>query len=124
MRALSAPYILHITSGADWGASSRDLEPESLSTEGFVHCSDPSQVLFPANALFAGQSGLILLVVDVSRLTAPLVYEDCYASGQAFPHVYGALERAAVVATFAFEPGPDGTFTLPADLVAWLDAHT
>jgi uncharacterized protein (DUF952 family) len=117
---LSAPYILHITPGAEWAASTGDLEPESLATEGFVHCSDPGQVLTPANALFAGQSGLILLVVEAARLTAPLVYEDCYASGQAFPHVYGALERAAVVATFAFEPGPDGRFTLPAELAAWL----
>lgn len=120
---MSAPYILHITPGADWAASEGDLEPESLATEGFVHCSDPDQVLFPADALFAGQRGLILLVVEVARLTAPLVYEDCYASGQAFPHVYGALERAAVVATFAFEPEGDGTFRLPADLIAWLDAR-
>ncbi len=123
MRALSAPYILHITPGAEWGSSEHDLEPESLSTEGFVHCSDPEQVLFPANALFAGQAGLLLLVVEVARLTQRLVYEDCYETGQVFPHVYGPLERSAVVATFAFEPGSDGVFMLPAELTAWLDAR-
>ncbi len=118
-----APFILHIAPREDWSATTGDLEPASLATEGFVHCSDPDQVLLPANAMFAGQTGLLLLVIEAARLTAPLVYEDCYESGMEFPHVYGPLSADAVVETFAFEPGADGVFTLPADLVAWLEAR-
>ena len=119
---MSAPYVLHIIPTAEW-ESGGPVEPESLATEGFVHCSDPEQVLLPARALFAGRRDLSLLVVDVARLSGELVYEDCYTSGMEFPHVYAPIERDAVVAVFAFPPEADGGFALPADLVRWLEAR-
>ena len=67
----------------------------------------------PANQMFAGRSDLILLTIDPARLTARLVYEDCYETGHQFPHIYGPLNLEAVTGFVAFPPNADGTFSLP-----------
>jgi uncharacterized protein (DUF952 family) len=114
----NAPMILHITSRAEWEAAQRQgvYAADSLAAEGFIHCSTPAQVLGPANAFFRGQAGLVLLQIDPSRLMSPLVYEDLYAGGQDFPHIYGPLNLDAVTGVVDFPPGPDGAFVLPAGI--------
>lgn len=91
------------------------LDP-SLESEGFIHLSTPEQVLIPANERYAGQAGLILLVIDPARLTKRLVFEDSYGSGIEFPHVYGPIDLEAIVDTVDFPANPDGSFDLPATL--------
>ena len=110
--------LLHITSRAAWQAARRagSYRADSLASEGFIHCSTAAQVLTPANALFQGQPDLLLLVIDPARLSARIVWEDCYDAGQEFPHVYGPLELEAVLTTVLFPAGPDGRFSLPPDL--------
>ena len=106
--------ILHIVPGDGWDAGgSVNYAAPSLSSEGFIHCSTPEQVLGPAHALFRGQGGLVLLCIDAHRLQAAVVYEDCYAAGETFPHIYGPIERDAVVAVVPFPPDANGAFTLP-----------
>ncbi|KAA3655901.1 MAG: DUF952 domain-containing protein [Chloroflexi bacterium] len=110
--------ILHITTKAGWqtAVSAQAYRDNSLDAEGFIHCSTPAQVLFPANAIFQGQHNLILLCIDPDKLTHQLVYEDCYESGIEFPHLYGPLNMDAVVDVVDFPPNEDGTFSLPAGL--------
>jgi len=107
--------ILHIAHRHDWEEAllTGDYRANTLAAEGFIHCSTPEQVLGPANALYAGQTDLVLLVIDPPRLEAPLLYEDCYEAGQAFPHIYGPLNLNAVTRVVPFPHSPDGTFTLP-----------
>lgn len=107
--------ILHITHRADWQTArvAGEYWPDSLDTEGFIHCSTPEQVLGPANEFYRGQTDLVLLVIDPAHLTQKLVYEDCYESGTAFPHIYGPLNLDAVTAVVPFIPLADGTFELP-----------
>ena len=110
--------ILHITTEAAWqtAVAAGEYRADSLETEGFIHCSTVAQVLMPANQMFAGQTDLILLTVDPAKLTARLVYEDCYESGHQFPHIYGPLNLDAVTGFVAFPPNEDGSFSLPAAL--------
>lgn len=107
--------ILHITSRADWEAAQAlgDYRLDTLETEGFIHCSTPKQVLGPANEFYRGRHDLVLLVIDPTRLAVELVYEDCYETGAAFPHIYGPLNLDAVTSVVPFPPRPDGTFELP-----------
>jgi uncharacterized protein (DUF952 family) len=107
--------ILHIVKQSDWerAVASGVYRADSLEKEGFIHCSTPEQVLKPANERFFGQEGLSLLCIDPALVTAPIVYEDCYESGQAFPHIYGTLDIAAVTAVLPFPPGENGQFVLP-----------
>lgn len=112
--------ILHIVSAQIWAdhkaGATGDYADPSLDTEGFIHCSTAAQVLIPANERFAGQDDLLLLVIDPAMVTASVVYEDCYESGMAFPHIYGPINTSAVIDEVAFPCRPDGGFDLPAEL--------
>ena len=116
--------ILHICARSDWETADGPLEPPSLASEGFVHCSDPGTVALPATRLYAGREDLLLLEVDPALVGVPVRWEPGVRDGRVeesgpwFPHVYGPLPRAAVVAVHAFPPEPDGTFRLPASLAA------
>lgn len=115
--------IFHITARTTWEAAAREgiYRAASLDTEGFIHLSTRAQVIPTANLLFRGAEGLVLLEVDPAGLSAELRYEA--PAGPAapgvpdrFPHLYGAMEAAAVVAVHELSPGPDGTFGLPTTL--------
>ncbi|OIO91083.1 MAG: hypothetical protein AUK02_00330 [Anaerolineae bacterium CG2_30_58_95] len=109
-------YILHITSRTSWLAAqnSGSYAADTLASEGFIHCSTREQVLRVANALFAGQRGLVLLVVDLRRLRPEVRWEPgADRPDELFPHVYGPINLEAVVEVMDFEPGPDGLFVLP-----------
>ncbi len=110
--------ILHITTEVAWqtAIAAGEYRADSLESEGFIHCSTATQVLMPANQMYAGRSDLILLMIDPAKLTAKLIFEDCYESGHQFPHIYGPLNLDAVTGFVLFPPNPDGTFSLPADL--------
>jgi len=119
------PFILHLTSKTSWFAAAKDGQyaPDSLSAEGFIHCSTVSQIVGVANTFYRGQRGLVLLVVDPSRLTAELKWEPpaepepTHArEGELFPHLYGPLKADAVVKVIPFEPEPNGLFSLPQEL--------
>ena len=114
--------IYHITTQAAWQIAQKQgsYTDPSLEDQGFIHLSDLNQVTRVANAIFVGQSGLVLLEVETERLEAPLKYEPpdtgvpaAHYSGELFPHLYGVLNLEAVTRVLAFTPSADGTFTLP-----------
>jgi uncharacterized protein (DUF952 family) len=84
--------ILHITTRAAWEAAraAGRYEAPSLAAEGFIHLSDPDQVVRVADARYSGVPDLVLLCVAPERLAAPLRYETSDAGEERFPHLYGA----------------------------------
>ncbi|HUS17655.1 MAG TPA: DUF952 domain-containing protein [Chloroflexia bacterium] len=62
----------HIVHQATWeqAAAAGEYRPDSVEAEGFIHCSYRSQILLPANLLYHGQTGLVLLCIDPIRVTA------------------------------------------------------
>jgi uncharacterized protein (DUF952 family) len=115
---VAAVRILHFCPREDWLAAraAGQYTADSLTTQGFIHCSTPEQVHRPANALHRGRSGLVLLEIEESRLPEPPRYEPgdpADAGSERFPHVYGPIPLRAIVAVHAFPTLPDGTFELP-----------
>jgi uncharacterized protein (DUF952 family) len=111
--------LFHITTYTAWsaGQKSGEYRADSLGQVGFIHFSKAAQVLRVANDYYAGQQGLLILLVDPSKLKAELRWDP--SSDQAdelFPHIYGPVNLEAVVDVFDFEPGPDGKFSLPAGM--------
>lgn len=108
--------MLHIAPIDRWEAEADLYIDPSLQTEGFIHCSTAAQVTIPANERFRGRTDLVLLVIDVDQVPSDVVFEDCYETGQTFPHIYGPIPRSAVTQVIRFLPDADGWFTLPAEL--------
>lgn len=106
--------IYHIVSKSDWKAAgaSDTYEGDTLLTEGFIHCSTIEQVVDVANFMFAGRTDLLILTIDPAELSAEVKYEDG-GDGRLFPHIYGSIEKEAVMDAVKFPPQEDGTFTLP-----------
>ncbi len=108
--------IFHITALAVWEAakSAGVYEAPSLYTEGFIHGSTRAQVCEVAERLFAGQTGLVLLCIDVTALSVEVRLEPGGEGGATrYPHIYGRIAVAAVSAVHEFKAGAYGRFTLP-----------
>ena len=106
-------HILHVTTPEAWrrGAETPYYEAESLASEGFVHNCRPAQLRGVLGRHFAGHRALVLLVVDPARLTSEVREEESH--GETFPHVYGPIDREAVVSVLPIEADSTGRFTLP-----------
>lgn len=115
--------IFHITSRKDWEAAQAKGEyiAPSLQTEGFIHCSTPSQVLPVAENFYKGQSDLVLLMIEPTLLTSTLKWEapsggtppPGVPAGDRFPHVYGPINLDAVTNVFDFVFDSTGAFQIP-----------
>ncbi len=102
--------IYHIATEDDWSQRDRAYAPEGWRHDGFIHCCVDEQVVQVANRFFAGRQDLVLLHIDLAALGALVVWEDGVGRGEDFPHVYGAIEVAAVVAAEPFPASQDGSF--------------
>jgi len=111
--------ILHLTTQTSWSTAQKAgvYTAESLTGEGFIHCSKVDQILRVANTVFGGQHGLVILVIDPIRLTSEIRLEPgTDLATELFPHIYGPINLDAVVHVLEFEPGADGKFHLPKSL--------
>jgi len=80
--------------------------------DGFIHFSTAHQVAETAAKHFAGERDLLLLHIDAERLGAPLKWEPS-RGGALFPHLYGALDLAAVVRVDPLPLAADGRHRFP-----------
>jgi uncharacterized protein (DUF952 family) len=106
------PAWLSETMGAE-----DDYLPATYAADGFIHCSPTDDVMLAvANAYYAGgDEDLVVWDVDESLLTAQVRWEppepappQGVPAGQRFPHVYGPIERRAVVRVRRLVRGPAG----------------
>ncbi|WP_280303766.1 DUF952 domain-containing protein [Nocardia neocaledoniensis] len=110
--------LVHLCSSQEWeqARAAGERRPPSLAESGFVHLSTPAQVHLPANRLYAGRTDMMVLWLDPDRLAGEVRWEPGVPSDPAsmlFPHLYGPLPVAAVLAAEPYAPGPDGAFTTP-----------
>ncbi|WP_053333960.1 cupin domain-containing protein [Gemmatimonas phototrophica] len=101
--------VFHLCSraAANGALASGEYRADSLGQEGFIHLSRAHQVRPTAHAYFAGVPDVVVLVIDPTLLTAPLVYEPpaplpsdapkADAPGELYPHCYGPIKAAAIV---------------------------
>ena len=91
--------IYHVLQGTLWktALSQGFYEADSLATEGFIHASREEQVAGVLDRYYKGQTDLVLLHIDESKLTAELKYERSPSINESFPHIYGRLNTNAVI---------------------------
>jgi uncharacterized protein (DUF952 family) len=115
--------IYHIALESDWESALEAGEyristlGRTLEDEGFLHAAYGNQVRGVAEALYGGVSEpLVLLTIDERRLTVPLRVDAVHhEEGQAdgYPHIYGALDVAAVVMSTPLLRDGQGRLELP-----------
>lgn len=90
--------IYHITTRADWErqADRDEYEADSLQAEGFIHLSTAAQVPGVLERYYSNVPDLLMLHVDPNKLTHDLRYEAA-TNDEHFPHLYGPLNKDAVV---------------------------
>lgn len=88
-----------------------EITPPSLATEGFIHASeDEAQAVGVANRLYANAGDLAALMIDEGSVQAE-IQREAASNGERYPHIYGPLERSAVVGVRRLRRGGDGRFT-------------
>lgn len=106
--------IYHLVAAEYYRDSDRaqPYTPEPFAAEGFIHCTDGmDNVVDVGNRYYRGDQRMyVALVIDPTKVTPEIRYED---EAKIYPHIYGALNRDAIVDILPMLRGPDGTF-LPA----------
>jgi len=103
--------------------------PDSLRSEGFVHCADEAALIAVANDYYASVAKRVLVLkIDAARLGSEMRREapaprpgggtEHLHPGATFPHVYGAVEIDAVVGAGELSRANSGRFAWPS---RWLD---
>lgn len=104
----------HLVAGEYYRDSDRSAPyvPEAFAADGFIHCTDGADNLVAtANRRYAGDRRMfVALVIDTSKVAAEIRYED--AAG-IYPHIYGPLNRDAIVDILPMLRAADGTFLPP-----------
>jgi uncharacterized protein (DUF952 family) len=103
----------HLTPRAWWDAADPDapLRAPSLESEGFIHCTDgAAEMVATANRHYAAEPGaFVVLTVDLDRITSTWSVDD---PDRIYPHIFGPIDRAAIVAVVDAPRDPHGTFLL------------
>jgi uncharacterized protein (DUF952 family) len=84
-------------------------EPWNFERDGFIHCTDGiDNVIQLANRNYKDHGfPWLLLVIEKTKVTAKTIYED---PERIYPHIYGPLNRDAIVDVAQTERGADGSF--------------
>jgi uncharacterized protein (DUF952 family) len=101
--------------------------PEPYARDGFIHCTRGADLMvMVANRYYLNVQGeFLMLAIDVRALTAPLKYEALDpAVPFPFPHIYGPLNREAIIAVMALMRAKDGTFLVPPLMNQKLDQNS
>jgi glutathione S-transferase len=94
--------IYHLAVSSDWESDpSRPYTTstlgKTLAEQGFIHCSFRAQVQQIADMVYRGRHDAVLLEIEPGRLAATIQVESLDGGGEAFPHIYGPINRDAVV---------------------------
>jgi uncharacterized protein (DUF952 family) len=95
--------IFHIATAADWrrtvgtGTYTTSTVGRTLDEEGFIHASRRDQVQGVFDRYYAGLGeDLVLLTIDPARLAEAEVRVEAVGD-DTYPHVYGPINRSAVI---------------------------
>lgn len=106
------PDLFHVAEAARWTAAAPYADStrgSTLAEVGFVHLALAWQVEGVLERFYGDAVGpLLLLRVDPQLLGGTVRLEAAAGAAEAFPHLYAALTRDAVVEEVALVRGPGG----------------
>jgi uncharacterized protein (DUF952 family) len=86
---------------------------DSLTSEGFLHCSTREELLNTANRIFKNKQDLYLLELNSVNIEAKTIYENTSGGTILYPHIYGKLNLNAIHKSYHFGQDEAGNFVFP-----------
>ena len=107
--------LFHITDQFQWDKWQSEIFylPAAFFSDGFIHCSTVEQVLAVAKKYYTDSPRLLLLKIDEERVSANIKFENLEGGEEKFPHIYGHLEKQAILGVATFCKDAEGNFFLP-----------
>lgn len=104
--ALGIEQIFHFADPLAWQQAliSGSYAPLGLAAEGFIHAATSAQIAGVIDRHLRGHGPRVRLTLDCASLADSLQWEWSNASGDLFPHVFGPIPLAAVIASTPFDP--------------------
>lgn len=99
----------HLIPRDEYDPLAEEYAPAAFAREGFLHTTKRLGIIHDvANRYYrADPRPYLLLTIDLDRATAPWRYD---AAGDDYPHLYGPLNRAAIVGSLPCPRAADGAF--------------
>ena len=105
--------LYHLVPADDWEAqpADRPYVPADYEREGFIHCTRGDELLdVVANRYYRDDPRkLLVLVLNVDGITSEIKYEVAH-DGVLYPHIYGPLNRDAIIEVCPMPRSPNGTY--------------
>ena len=115
-QALPPTLTFHLTPRPCWDAGdpAAPYVPETFEQDGFIHCTDGAERVIDVGNRYCREDPrpFVALLIDISRLSAEVWYED---PERVYPHIYGPLNRDAIVAVIPVKRDYAGGFIRLAD---------
>ena len=100
--------IYHIVLPEAWAAFDTDLyEHPSLAAEGFIHCSFAEQLDAVIARYYSGAERVVVLEIESDKLMSRMIKEPS-TNNEIYPHIYGPINRDAIVAAKVRDINRDG----------------
>ncbi len=101
----------HLVPEVAWSATDRAsaYEASSLGVEGFIHCTDGVSALGETfdRHFAADPRAFLTLTLDLDALDVPWRYD---VEDSPYPHIYGPIDRSAIVGINRVDRSADGRF--------------
>jgi uncharacterized protein (DUF952 family) len=115
--AKAVPAIIyHMTTEESHAVDDGDdgYKPDCYDEEGFIHtCTEPEWVELIGARVFPPEADILLLELDTARVRAEIIVEP--AKDHWFPHIFGPLNRDAVLRSSVMVRDADGSPVFPPD---------
>lgn len=96
--------IYHIVLSEIWAAFDSGLyRHASLATEGFIHCSFRDQLDAVIARYYANEPEVVILEIESDRLMSRMIKEPS-TNREIYPHIYGPINRDAIVRVLSEPP--------------------
>jgi uncharacterized protein (DUF952 family) len=90
--------IFHVTTPDYWEkwAEKDHYDPPTFQEEGFIHASTESQIEGVLERYYAGINQIVLIHIDPDLLEPEIKWE-MGSNNELFPHIFGSLNKSAVL---------------------------
>ncbi len=87
----------------------------TLETRGFIHSVTKDNMQIIAERYLKLQEPVVILVLNEAKINAPIIYEE--SKGIFYPHIYGKIEKEAIIRILPMLKSEDNHFILNQEMV-------